>query len=562
MSDKIVSYLRKFSFFWGRLSVRILMFNILLVFLPIASLLYLRTYEKQLLYSQEQAMVANARISAAALSFAMGKQELETQARFILSNLGSRSQSRIRILDANASVIADSSLVQASIRPASLPRQDNFVWYSYENESFLYSIGSLPFRFIRWLLRAPESSANELADLDQIMNPATAKALTGYYGAHTELSAKQRSVTLYSAVPIRGPEFQGQPGPIKGAILVSQSTLYILQNLYEIRLRFFEVFLTSLGAALLFSIIFTSTITRPLKKLKRQSQHFVNAAGRPVGDFGGMRGPAEIRSLASSLQTLAVRLRSHTDFVETFASDLTHEAHSPLSTIQSATALLRQSKQTEAERQLLDQISLQTEQLLHILVAARELSRLDLDVAKTKREKIELSAWIQNYAQRWSKIDSRFKLGQIPKALVLMAPRYLSRALDEVLDNAQSFCSEEGAFGIEANLTKITRKRSQQWIDISIWDDGPGLAPGQNEAVFKRFYCDRPEASTVSKHVGLGLARTKTIVEGSGGFISANNRVPKGSGALIEIRIAVEPEKTRLFNIIARKKDRRHNAQT
>ncbi|HPB65482.1 MAG TPA: sensor N-terminal transmembrane domain-containing protein, partial [Spirochaetales bacterium] len=54
--------------FLGRLSVRLLAFNLLLVFLPLASLLYLDTYEKQLLEMQEASMIQQGRVFASAMA--------------------------------------------------------------------------------------------------------------------------------------------------------------------------------------------------------------------------------------------------------------------------------------------------------------------------------------------------------------------------------------------------------------------------------------------------------------------------------------------------------------
>ena len=49
----------------------------------------------------------------------------------------------------------------------------------------------------------------------------------------------QRSLTLYSAVPIRSGD------RILGAVVVSQSTFRILQALYDVRLRMFEIVVSS-----------------------------------------------------------------------------------------------------------------------------------------------------------------------------------------------------------------------------------------------------------------------------------------------------------------------------
>src|SRR5499425_89262 len=58
--------------FLSRISIRLLAFNVLLVFLPAAGLLTLDTYERQLLRAQEQSMVQQGRLLAAALASAGG----------------------------------------------------------------------------------------------------------------------------------------------------------------------------------------------------------------------------------------------------------------------------------------------------------------------------------------------------------------------------------------------------------------------------------------------------------------------------------------------------------
>jgi len=80
--------------FVSRISVRMLAFNLLLVFLPAAGFLYLDVYEKQLLRAQERSMGQQGRILAAALSerggFGAGDAEE------ILIEMGQRITARIR----------------------------------------------------------------------------------------------------------------------------------------------------------------------------------------------------------------------------------------------------------------------------------------------------------------------------------------------------------------------------------------------------------------------------------------------------------------------------------
>ena len=81
----------------SRLPVRLLAFNILLVFLPAAGVLFLDTYERHLLDAQERTMAQEGRLLAAALE-ASGDLDA-TRARAILVKLGQRQLARLRVVD-------------------------------------------------------------------------------------------------------------------------------------------------------------------------------------------------------------------------------------------------------------------------------------------------------------------------------------------------------------------------------------------------------------------------------------------------------------------------------
>ena len=91
----------------SRIAVRMLAFNVLLVFLPLAGLLYLDTYEQHLLEAQERSMVQQGRILAAALS---DREALDAETiDRLLRPLGQRVDARLRILDATGRVLGDTS---------------------------------------------------------------------------------------------------------------------------------------------------------------------------------------------------------------------------------------------------------------------------------------------------------------------------------------------------------------------------------------------------------------------------------------------------------------------
>jgi two-component system sensor histidine kinase ChvG len=60
-------------------------------------------------------------------------------------------------------------------------------------------------------------------------------------------------------------------------------------------------------------------------------------------------------------------------------------------------------------------------------------------------------------------------------------------------------------------------------VRIVVEDEGPGLPPGKFEAVFERFYSERPEGEKFGTHSGLGLSISKQIITAHHGQIRAEN---------------------------------------
>jgi len=69
---------------------------------------------------------------------------------------------------------------------------------------------------------------------------------------------------------------------------------------------------------------------------------------------------------------------------------------------------------------------------------------------------------------------------------------------------------------------RLTARASGAQAEITLDDDGPGLPPGREEAVFEKF--ERGARESATPGVGLGLALCRAIVQAHGGSIAAHNR--------------------------------------
>ena len=111
------------------------------------------------------------------------------------------------------------------------------------------------------------------------------------------------------------------------------------------------------------------------------------------------------------------------------------------------------------------------------------------------------------------------------------------QVLRNLISNAVSFSPPGGTIGLSC------RRRGSQ-IRIIVEDEGPGLPPGMFEAVFERFYTERPEGEKFGTHSGLGLSISKQIVTAHHGRIRAENVECDGAvtGARFIVTLPAAPD--------------------
>lgn len=503
--------------FLSPIAVRLLLFNVLLVFLPVAGFFSLRSLEQQLLDFQERGMVQQGRLVAAALAIETTLLDAD-RARTLIQRLGGRSEARIRVVDHKGTVLADSATVHpAPIGVGEEPYED-----PVSRKRLLYRIGVAFWRLfnaVRGVVDRPSTSSTRSSSIDTTPRGVITKALSGRYAASLRESAGQRSLTLYSALPVRA----GGDGDVIGAVLVSQSTSRILRALLRVRLDMVNVFTVSIAAAVVLSLLMSATIARPLIRLRNEADELLDHRGRLRRTFRGSRRRDEIGDLTRALEKLTARLERHLAFVENFSADVSHEFKNPLASIRNAAELLAQTDDPDEREQLGATIEKEVTRLNRLLNAAREISRVDAAVDTEEAKRVDLRALLSELAQ-----NRPIELSLAPQPIVVEASEdRLVQAFGNILDNAVSFSPARVAVSV---------RTEDKYAVIRVDDDGPGIPPEHLDRVFDRFFTFRPDRDP-TPHDGLGLAIARAIIEGYGGKIAASNLPARG--ARIEVRLPV-----------------------
>lgn len=113
----------------------------------------------------------------------------------------------------------------------------------------------------------------------------------------------------------------------------------------------------------------------------------------------------------------------------------------------------------------------------------------------------------------------------------------LERVLVNLLENATKYTSPETLIGIRVSTADTV-------VRVEVWDQGAGLPPGQECAIFDKFARGQKESAIPG--TGLGLAICEAIVQAHGGKIWAENHAPQGARFVftlpLEAQPSIEPE--------------------
>jgi two-component system, OmpR family, sensor histidine kinase ChvG len=487
-------------------------FNLLLVFLPVAGILYLGSYEAKLLAAQTRALTDHSRLLAAAVAAGANARDIQYAQH-------GPEPIRLRVVGRDGTVVSDShALVPVPQAPSPARR------------NVLYRIFAAVMKPLLGLFRATEPALTE-ADYyersEKLLGEEVQAALIGSSGRVERITPDQRSVTVYVAEPIR------RNGQVIGAALASQSTFTILQDLYTVRLGIIRIFLVSIVVAIVISLLVATTIVRPLRQLRVEAGEMLDRRGRLRGRFRGSSKHDEIGDLSRALERLMSRLDEHVRFIEAFAGDVSHEFKNPLASIRTATEMLAEVEEPQQRKRFHRMVEQEIARMESLLSGVREITVIDAQLPTEQRQQVDLCDLLRRIVEGFQlrekdRVSIRLDAPTVP-CLVYASEDRLIQVFVNVLENAISFSPAGGVVSIQL-WQRDTR------IHATISDQGPGIPSSNLPRVFDRFFSHRPEiARSKASHTGLGLAIVKAIVEGYGGTIVAANN-PEG-GARFEIQL-------------------------
>ena len=272
----------------------------------------------------------------------------------------------------------------------------------------------------------------------------------------------------------------------------------------------FLVVLPVLALAVLVSI---QVGFQPLRKLEKPVRNMAPENIHPLDD---RQAPREVAGLVQAVNGLLRRLNQALERERRFSADAAHELRTPLTALR-----LNLEKVYEKDPEQYDDLIQSVDRMVHLVEQMLLLNRVDSGADFTP-EYHNLSAIVEQSIADVAPLALKKHIDPVlqddaGQALVSCHSALINTLMRSLLANAIQYSPEHTT--IETHLTP-----SGEGYHITVCDQGPGIPEGKLEAVFQRFYTERPAGEKFGTHSGLGLSISKQIVEAHGGSITAENR--------------------------------------
>jgi two-component system sensor histidine kinase ChvG len=492
----------------GRIGVRLLVVNLLVLLVPVVGLEFARIHERQLNEALERDMKNQAALVRAVVEadFAEGIALGDPRHVAMLTAAARTTRTRVRLLDREGVVIADSHENGPPEGPELPP--PHLLPRSTRDR------GEIPFADMHRDPRAPNAWP-ELLDRVEVRG-----ALAGIPGARTRLRDRDPGVFFFIAEPIRAPD----DDRVAGAVYAVRSTRPVMVELYRIRAGLIRVLLVAFCFTATVTLLLAWSISRPLGRLSRAAKRV--AAGQPdvVIPVGG---GGEIAELGESFAAMKDRLDARLRYISEFAADVAHEFKSPLTSIRGAAELLGEgaADEPDARARFLRNIELDVARLDRLVSRLLELSRIE--ASREALTPVDLPALLARVIERASGPDQPVALRYTAMAEAVRAREMdLETALLNLLDNAVRF-SPPGV-PVEVEVTGGAAS-----VQIAVRDRGQGISEANLPKIFDRFFTTDADRDGT----GLGLAIVKAVIEAHGGSIRVESK--PGEGATFTVTLPV-----------------------
>ena len=286
------------------------------------------------------------------------------------------------------------------------------------------------------------------------------------------------------------------------------------KRLYTGTLYLFVIWLAG-SAALLFLIaaLFMRNQVRAIRRLAVAAEAF--GMGRDRGPIKP-EGALEVRQAAAAFNRMQERIRRFLAQRTEMLAGVSHDLRTPLTRLRLALAMLPVRDDLAPE---VAEMTTDVEEMERMIGGYLAFARGE---GTEQASDVDLGALMEEVALAARRSGAIVDLAAPSGLMVKLRPGAMRRAITNVVDNARRHASR---------VALAVARVGERAVEVTIDDDGPGIAPERRESVF------RPFESGAAGGTGLGLTIARDIVRAHGGDIVLENSPLGGLRARLRLPI-------------------------
>ncbi len=271
-------------------------------------------------------------------------------------------------------------------------------------------------------------------------------------------------------------------------------------------------------------------IDRPVKKIQDGLKKLME------GDFSArisvQDNAHKFGEISDSINLLASELSGVETLRTDFIANVSHELKTPLAVIQNYATMLQSPELDEQTRlEYAKSITDTTRRLSSLITNILKLNRLEnQQIFPEKKEYYlgeQLCECLLNFESEWEKKSLEIETDIDEEIKVTADSELLSVVWSNLFSNAVKFTESGGKIG-------VSLRRENGFAVVSVSDTGCGISPETGKHIFEKFY--QGDTSHAAQGNGLGLALVKRIIDITGGEISAQSTLGKGSTFTVKLK--------------------------
>lgn len=286
-------------------------------------------------------------------------------------------------------------------------------------------------------------------------------------------------------------------------------------------------FLTSFLIIFIGSFWLARSIAKPLRVLQEASNKLSN------GDFSTRTADAignrkdELGQFAKAFDQMSIKIEALMNNQKQLFRDISHEIRTPLTRQKLALELAKSSHDPLV---FLDKIERQNEHIENLIHKLLTLMKAE-ETSITQFEEIKLNQLIDHIVAEaeLNLEDKRISLitNIEPDLTISGNNALLTMAFENIILNAIKYSPEGGQIN-------IVGRSSNQLLNVSVLDQGPGIPDQDLEHILKPFYRADQSRNKGTGGFGLGLAIAQKIFMQHSGQLTLTNKVPHGLEVSVE----------------------------